>query len=253
MTPTGGSLSVVRADIVEWLIGDRVSTVNSRISRLLLRQEPLSWTTGRVTHLLHTPDGCGQLYYLQDCATKLVSGFQTRWLYCVECPQYSTRLEALGYLCDCVSGRLQSQPVVKVICHKAHCCRRWVVQCYLTGDSNVTCPPMRAHWRHLANTIELVHSSAHSSPQPKWQMDRFSHFCRAYGTKCLFFTMGAPIHQNCPLPCNTWCFGPMRAHNRNGTSIGSAVFAQMTAKCPYMVCPFRPQNCSFPYWHLDLM
>ena len=34
----------------------------------------------------------------------LVSGcgyikVQTRWLYCVECPQYSLRLEALGYLC----------------------------------------------------------------------------------------------------------------------------------------------------------
>ena len=26
----------------------------------------------------------------------------TRWLYCVECPvQYSNRLEALGYMCDC--------------------------------------------------------------------------------------------------------------------------------------------------------
>jgi len=30
----------------------------------------------------------------------------------------------------------------------------------------------------------------------------------------------------------------MRDHNRNGTSIGSAVFAQMTAECPYMVCLF---------------
>jgi len=29
---------------------------------------------------------------------------ETRWLYCVECPRYSTRLEALGYLCDCLSG-----------------------------------------------------------------------------------------------------------------------------------------------------
>jgi len=29
----------------------------------------------------------------------------TRWLYCVECPQHSTRLEALGYLCDCLCGR----------------------------------------------------------------------------------------------------------------------------------------------------
>jgi len=28
----------------------------------------------------------------------------TRWLYCVECPQYIIRLKALGYLCDCLSG-----------------------------------------------------------------------------------------------------------------------------------------------------
>jgi len=28
-------------------------------------------------------------------------------------------------------------------------------------------------------------------------------------------------------------FGPMRAHDPNGTSIGSAVFAQMTTECPY--------------------
>ena len=43
-----------------------------------------------------------------------------------------------------------------------------MVQCYSTGDSNVSSQaPMRAHWLHLANTIELVHPSAHSSPQPK--------------------------------------------------------------------------------------
>jgi len=29
------------------------------------------------------------------------------------------------------------------------------------------CPLMRAHWRHLANTIELVLPWAHLSPQPK--------------------------------------------------------------------------------------
>ena len=77
-----------------------------------------------------------------------------------------------------------------------------MVQCYSTGDRNVS--SMRAHWRHLANTIELVHPSAHSSPQPKRQMDRFSRFCTAYGTKCLYFTMGALIHQNCPLPAGIW-------------------------------------------------
>jgi len=35
------------------------------------------------------------------------------------------------------------------------------------------------------------------------------------------------------IPCDTWCFRPMPAHNPNGTSIGSAVFAQMTAECLY--------------------
>jgi len=39
-----------------------------------------------------------------------------------------------------------------------------------------TCRSTRAHWRHLANTIELVHPLAHWSPQSKWQMDNFSCF-----------------------------------------------------------------------------
>jgi len=38
------------------------------------------------------------------------------------------------------------------------------------------CPPMWAHWRHLANTIELVLPSAHPSPQLKRQIARFSRF-----------------------------------------------------------------------------
>jgi len=40
------------------------------------------------------------------------------------------------------------------------------------------CPPMWAHWRHLANRIELVLPSVHPSPQPKRQIDRFSRFGR---------------------------------------------------------------------------
>jgi len=41
----------------------------------------------------------------------------------------------------------------------------------------------------------------------------------------------AASHGDLDRPCNTWCFRPVRAHNPNGTSIGSAVFAQMTAEC----------------------
>ena len=36
-----------------------------------------------------------------------VKGNKTRWLYCVECPQYSIRFDLHGYLCDCLSGRGQ--------------------------------------------------------------------------------------------------------------------------------------------------
>jgi len=48
------------------------------------------------------------------------------------------------------------------------------------------------------------------------------------------------------VPCNTWCFGPMQAHNPNGTSIGSAVFSQMTAECPYIGLPVSPSKLFLP-------
>jgi len=39
---------------------------------------------------------------------------------------------------------------------------------------------------------------------------------------------------------------PSRVQNPNGISIGSAVFAQMTAECPWE-SPFSPQNFPFPW------
>jgi len=39
---------------------------------------------------------------------------------------------------------------------------------------------------------------AYSSPQPKQQIDRFSRFCTAHSTKCLYVTLGDPFPQNCP-------------------------------------------------------
>jgi len=43
----------------------------------------------------------------------------------------------------------------------------------------------------------------------------------------------APSHRGSGPPSNTWFLGTIRAHKPNGISIGSAVFAQMTAECPY--------------------
>jgi len=91
----------------------------------------------------------------------------------VECPQYSTRLEALSYLCDCVSGRVQRQQVVRVICHKAHRRHRRMVQCYSTGDSNVSshegtlAPPGEYDWTCASfGLLKSTTETANESVQP---------------------------------------------------------------------------------------
>jgi len=101
-----------------------------------------------------------------------------------------------------------------------------------------TCPPMRAHWRHLANTVELVLPLAHPNPQPKWQIDLFSHFCTAHGR--------SPYTS----PSIPWFLGPILTNNPNAISVSSPVLAQMTTEWPYTVQwagPSPPQNCPFPW------
>ena len=54
------------------------------------------------------------------------------------------------------------------------------------------------------------------------------------------------------LPSNTWFLGPIRAHNPNGISIGSAVFAQLTAECPYTLQWDAPSPSKLPLSMGDL-
>jgi len=68
------------------------------------------------------------------------------------------------------------------------------------------CVPMWSHWRHLANAIEIVHNDA------TWRIWLNLCFIR-----------------------------PTRIYNPNGISIVSAVFAQMTAECPYSL------QCDAPF------
>jgi len=121
------------------------------------------------------------------------------------------------------------------------------------------CPP----WGHIGatwRTIELVHPSANSksNPQHKRQIDRFSRFLHSSQQKVHILYSGRPYPPELPFPLgyldprlasqsNTWCLGPMQAHNPNGTSIGSAVYAQVTAECPYTLQWFAcfPQNWPF--------
>ena len=112
------------------------------------------------------------------------------------------------------------------------------------------CLPMVAHWRHLANTIELVLPSAHPSTQPKWQIDRFSCFCPAHGRKSLYFTMVDPFPQDCPSrggsgpPSYSWFLGPVRVHNPNGIIIAVQLFSHrwpQSVSILYNGRPFTPK------------
>jgi len=49
-------------------------------------------------------------------------------------------------------------------------------------------------------------------------------------------------------PSNTWFLGSIQLSTLNGISIGSAVFAQMTAESPiYNGPPLPHRNCPFPW------
>jgi len=137
--------------------------------------------------------------------------------------------------------------VVKVIWHKTASPRqtdgsivfaRWR-QCALPsghigaspGESDWNC----AHWRHLANMIELRLPSAHPSPQPKRQINRFSsrqkvsilYNRRPFPPKLPLLMVGSGSLSNWRL------LRPVQTHNPNGITIGSAVFTQVTVECSY--------------------
>jgi len=61
-----------------------------------------------------------------------------------------------------------------------------------------------------------------------------------------------PSNGGSGVPCKTWCCGPMRVHNANGNSIGSAVFAQMTAECPYTLQWFAFFPLKIAPSHVDI-
>jgi len=124
--------------------------------------------------------------------------------------------------------------VVKVIRHKAHR-RRRTVQCYSTGDSNVSfnkgtlAPSGEYDWTCASfGSLESTTEITNRTVQP------FLHSLRQ---KVPILYNGGPCPPELPLPMGDLdlprCFRPMRIHNPNGISIGSVIFAQMTAECLY--------------------
>ena len=59
------------------------------------------------------------------------------------------------------------------------------------------CPPMREHWRHLADTIEPLLPSAHPSPHPNRSVQPFMH--RSWQKVPILYN-GCPFPPTLPLP-----------------------------------------------------
>ena len=118
-----------------------------------------------------------------------------------------------------------------------------------------TCPSIRAHWRHLANMIELVHPSAHSSPhQSKRQMDRFSRFCTDYVRKCIYFSMGAPrLSTTIAPPMGIWtshvthdAFGPCESTTQMAPRSVQLLCTDDRRVSLYNGLPVPPSKLSLP-------
>jgi len=100
---------------------------------------------------------------------------------------------------------------------------------------------------------------AHPSPNPKQHLDQFSRFCTDHIRVLLYFTTGCPFplkisssHGGSGPSSSTRFLGPIRAHNTNDISIGSAIFAQMTAECPYTLQWDAPFPLKIASSHGDL-
>ena len=101
-----------------------------------------------------------------------------------------------------VSPKKESLGIIEAVL-QAGCCFCHQIQQHQNTEGKKqpnTMQSLIAHWRHLANTIELVLPLDHPSPQPKRQIDRFRRFCTAYGRKV-------------PILYNGWLFLPTAPSN----------------------------------------
>ena len=111
------------------------------------------------------------------------------------------------------------------------------------------CPHGRAHWRHLANTTELVLPLAHPSPPSKRWIDQpFLHSSRQ---KVPILYSGRHFPQKLPLPRGIWTHpGPQTKRHlywfSHFCTDGRRVFLYFT-----MGRPFPPSKLPLPMGDVD--
>jgi len=117
------------------------------------------------------------------------------------------------------------------------------------------CLPMWAHWRHLANTIELVFLRPTPDHSPNGKSTRSAILAQLtaespYTYNGLFFSPPkkiAPCHGGSGPPSNIWFPVPTRVLNPNGISILSSRFCTDDRRVSLYFTMGPPQNCPFPW------
>jgi len=106
-------------------------------------------------------------------------------------------------------------------------------------------PRMRGEWRHVvASHRRLSRRHRHTSTCVAVANYNNKKLIRRWDNERKLFNGDMFNHFYAVRPLRpTW------VHNWNGKAIGSAVFAQMTAECPYTLqwATPSPQNCPFPW------
>ena len=117
-----------------------------------------------------------------------------------------------------------------------------------------------AMWRTLAPLGKYDWTCASFSPlesTTKMANGSVQPFLHSLWQKVPMLYNGHPYPPELPLlmghldlPCNTWCFGTMRVHNRNGTSIGSTLFCTddrgVSVPILYNALPVSPSKLPLP-------
>jgi len=111
------------------------------------------------------------------------------------------------------------------------------------------CPPIWAHWCHLANTVELVlPSTLESTTQmANRSVQLFLHSSWQSVVECIGATTEIVHNGFIWRIWLNWCFlRPTRVHNPDGKSIGSTISTQLTAECPYTLQWHTPPSSKLP-------
>jgi len=166
-----------------------------------------------------------------------------RWCQCaLSCGHTGATWQIRLHLCFHVRPTQVHNPNGKLICS--------TIFAQLTAEYRLV------DWRHLANMTELV---SFGSPESTTQTANPSvqPLLCSWQQKVPILNNGIPFPPKLPIlmggsgpPSNSWFLGPVQAHNPNGITIGSAVFAQVTAECPYSLQWDAPFPLNIAPFHL---